>query len=435
MFLEMLFAAGSLGAVAVPVNHRLSAAIVQDIVADAGCRVLICGPEVEPTQMPGCTVIGAGPAAESDNYEVLLAAAPPGRIEVPVALEDVALLVYTSGTTGRPKGVTLTHGNLTWNVFNLLISGDLRHEDVTLAITPFFRMGGIGVTVLELLLLGGTVVVMPAFEPGRALELIEQHRVSVLFGGPDLMQALFDHERFSDAGFSSVRVCYTGGAPVPRHLIDGYRRRGIPVIQGYGLSEAAPLALLLDPDDLSRKVGAAGRPAFFCDVRVARGDGSAAAAGEVGEVQVAGPNVMKGYWNREQPDEHLLDGRWLRTGDAARVDHEGFVTIVGRLADGYTSDGRLVHPGDIETVFRDHPDVRDVAVIGVPDEAAGQVGAAFVELSQDADGDAILAWAADRLEPWLVPRSITAVERLPRNPAGKILRHELGPQGQPQRRS
>jgi len=437
-FLESLFAAASIGAIAVPVNHALPAGTVQSIVADAGCRVLICGPgtvdagERLTAAMPSCTPVFLDQRERGRDYESLLASAESGRLDSPVALDDPALLVYTSGTTGPPKGVTLTHGNLTWNVFNFLVGGDFRHDDVTLAIAPFFRMGAIGVTVLETLLLGGTVVIMPKFEPGEALRLIEQHRVTLLFGGPDLLQALLDHEAFSEAGFSSVRVCITGGAPVPRHLIDEYLRRGIPIIQGYGLSEAAPLALLLDPQDITRKIGSAGRPAFFCDVRVVDADGRECAPGDVGEVLVAGPNVMKGYWNREVVDEHLLDGRWLRTGDSARTDQEGYVTMVGRMADAYVASGGIVHPGDIEAVLREHPDVVDAAVVGVPDAHTGHVGVAFVEAAEATPvPDAILTWAAERIAPEAMPRSIHVLDRLPRNPAGKILRRELSERGHP----
>ena len=453
-FLELLFAAAGLGAITLPVNHRLPADTVEHIVRDSGCRLIVYSAEASVADgaggagdladrlrstFPAVTFVrleGSSGGDEPVGYEELLTAGSAEPIDAPVRLDDAALLVYTSGTTGLPKGVTLTHESLTWNVFNVIVSGDLRSDDVTLAIAPFFRVGGLGVTVLETLLLGGSVVVMRAFDPGEALELIETHKVSVLFGGPDLLQALITHPSFREDRFASVRVCYTGGAPVPHRMLDTYLRHDIAIIQGYGLSEASPVALLLDSEDMARKAGSAGRPVFFTDVRIVGPDGTAAEAGQVGEVLVAGPNIMQGYWNRERPDEHLVDGRWLRTGDAARMDEDGYVTIVGRTADAYVTAGRLVHPGDLESVLRDHPAVADVAVVPFPDTesgtpagtAAGTVGVAFVEsaVGGRVDPDELLTWAAGRIDPAVLPRAVRLVDELPRNPAGKVLRARLG---------
>ncbi len=434
--LELLFAASSLGAITLPVNDSLPADTVEHIVRDAGCRVLVHGGQAGRlterlhAAFPEVTHI---PLEAEGGYEQLLAAADGPCIEAAVDEDDAALLVYTSGTTGPPKGVALTHANLLWNVVNLLISGDVRRDDVTLAIAPFSRAGGLGVTVLETLLVGGTVVVMRTFDAGEALRLIQAHAVTVLFGGPDLMQALVQHPAFQQDAFASVRVCYTGGAPVPRRLLDTYQEHEIALIQGYGLSEAAPVVMLLDPDDMVAKAGSAGRPVFFTDVRIARPDGSEAASGEVGEILVAGPNVMKGYWNHEQSAERFVDERWLRTGDAARRDADGFVTIVGRIADAYEVRGRMVHPGVIESVLRDYPGIADVAVVPVPvpGAASDPVAVAFIEPTGEPalDLSDLRRWASSRIAKDRFPDALRTLEQLPRNPAGKVLRDALIDQG------
>lgn len=435
-FLELFFAAGSIGAIPVPINFRLPADDVTYIVEDSGCRVLVHSPEVADAvaalRSQSSVVHTYVPLDASDHrgpdYESLLASAAPDPVDTPVAHDDIGLMVYTSGTTSRSKGVMLTHGNLTWNAVNFLVAGDFRADDVSLAIAPFFRTGGLAVTLLETFLVGGTVVLMGSFEPGRALQLIEEHEVTILFGGPELLQSLEDHPRFLGTDFTNVRVCYTGGAPVPEHLLRSYLDREIPILQGYGLSEAAPLALLLEPKDMLRKIGSAGHPPFFTDVRIVRPNLTDVAAGEVGEVLVSGPNVMAGYWNRpDLTQETLVDGRWLRTGDAARRDDEGYVYIVGRMVDAYRTRGELVFPGDIERFLLDHAGVSDAAVVGVPDDTLGESGAGFVVPSQDADldEDDLLSWTADRLQRPDVLRAIRLVDAIPRNPAGKVLRHRL----------
>jgi acyl-CoA synthetase (AMP-forming)/AMP-acid ligase II len=431
-FLELLFAASSLGAITVPVNYRLPAETVEHVMGDAGCRLAVASRSAAGVvdQLRGAALdLGLAlldGADGADSYEGLVASGGLGRVEAPVRPDDVALLVYSSGTTGLPKGITLTHANLVWNVMNMLVAGDLRSDDVTLAIAPFFRIGSLGVTVLETLLLGGTVVLMAEFDAGAALALIEDHQVSVLFGGPDLMQGLISHSSFRESAFASVRVCYTGGAPVPRRLLATFQKHDIALIQGYGLSEAAPVVMILDPEDMLRKAGSAGRPVFFTDVRVARPDGTSVEPGEVGEIRVAGPNVMRGYWNREEPAEHLVDG-WLRTGDAARIDDDGYITIVGRTADAYVSDGRLVHPGDIEAALRDHPGVADAAVVPIPDAHSGPTAVAVVEpvAGTALDVHSLRRWLIEHTDGTTTTPDVRVVERLPRNPAGKILRSQI----------
>jgi fatty-acyl-CoA synthase len=429
-FLEALFASGLVGAALAPVNHRLAADGVRAVLADIEPRVLIQHAAMDPTPVEDSVrqrIAVAGSIEGALDLEALVAESPDDPVEVGVGMDEVCLLPHTSGTTGPPKGVLLTHANLTWNVINFLSCADFRSDDVTVAIAPFFRVGGTGVNVLPVLFLGGTVVVPSDLSPAAILQLMERHRVTVGFGNPDLLDALARSELWPQVDLSSVRFVVTGGAPVPERLIRAWLDRGVMLLQGYGLSEAAPLALLLDPTSALAKMGSAGRPPLLVDVRIVHPDGTVVGPGETGELLVRGPNVMAGYWQRAEATREVLsaDG-WLRTGDAARRDQEGYVWIVDRVADCFLSDGRPVYPGDVERVLSGHPSIADAGVVQVPTRAGGEV-AAIVVLAPAAEAteEEILAFGRQHLAAHQVPASVTFVDRLPRNSVGKLLRAQL----------
>jgi fatty-acyl-CoA synthase len=365
-----------------------------------------------------------GTASGADvEYERLVADSPDDPVDEVVGLDEVCMLPHTSGTTGTPKGVMLTHGNVTWNVVNFLSLADFRGDDVTIAIAPFFRTGGTGVNVLPVLFRGGTVVVPEASEPDEILRLMERHRVTVGFGNPDLLEALTHSPRWPTADFSVVRFYITGGAPVPERLMRAYTERDVTFLQGYGLSEAAPLVLLLDAPNALRKVGSAGRPPLFVDVRTVRPDGTACAPDETGELLASGPNVMAGYWGRPDATRAAIDELgWLHTGDAARIDDEGYVWIVDRVGEAYEVSGHVVYPGDVERALARHPAVAEAGVT-----AHDEISEAFVVLAagKTAGTEELLAFCRAHLAPQAVPSSVVFVDRLPRNSVGKLLRHEL----------
>jgi len=322
----------------------------------------------------------------------------------------------------------LTHANVTWNVVNFLTCADFRSDDVTVAIAPFFRVGGIGVNVLPVLFLGGTVVVPSDLRPVGILQVMERHRVTVGFGNPDLLDALARSEAWPQVDLSSVRFVVTGGAPVPERLIRAWLDRGVLLLQGYGLSEAAPLALLLDPASALTKMGSAGRPPLLVDIQIVHPDQSVVGPGETGELLVRGPNVMAGYWRRPEATQKVLssDG-WLRTGDAARSDHEGYVWIVDRMAACFVSAGRHVYPGDVERVLTGHPSIADAGVVQVFGEGGREVVAALVVLAagSQASEQELLAYGRRHLATHQAPASVTFVDHLPRNSVGKLLRAQL----------
>jgi fatty-acyl-CoA synthase len=437
-FLESLFASGLLGAALAPVNHRLEAGEIRSILQDVEPTALIQHGATDPTSVPPSVrhrIAVAGSMDGGFEFEALVAESPDDPIEVSVDMDDLCLLPYTSGTTGPPKGVMLTHANVTWNVVNFLTCADFRSTDVTVAIAPFFRVGGTGVNVLPVLFVGGTVVVPTDLSPDETLRLIERHRVTVGFGNPDVLDALARSELWPRADLSSVRFMLTGGAPVPERLIRAYLDRGVPLLQGYGLSEAAPLALMVDPGSALRKIGSAGRPPLLVDVRIVSPNGTIAGPGETGELLVRGPNVMAGYWNQHDAtrDVFSADG-WLRTGDAARSDDEGYIWIVDRVADRFLSDGRPVYPGDVERVLIEHPSIADAGVGQINAKGRGQVVVAFVVLSAGswATEQDVLAFGRQHLAPHQVPASVKFVDRLPRNSVGKLIRAQLRAVASPQ---
>ena len=430
-FLEALFATGLVGAALAPVNHRLAPGEIGAVLADTEPCVLIEHGPAPATPVPASVRHRVGVAwATGDglDFEALVAGSPEDPVEVPVGMDDLCLLPHTSGTTGPAKGVMLTHANVTWNVVNFLTCADLRGDDVTVAIAPFFRVGGTGVNVLPVLFLGGTVVVPDDPTPDGILQAMERQRVTVGFGNPDLLDALARSGRWPRADLSSLRFAVTGGAPVPERLLRTWLDRGVTLLQGYGLSEAAPLVLLLDPASALSKVGAAGRPPLLVDIRIVHPDGTVAGPGETGELLVRGPNVMAGYWNRPQATREALsaDG-WLRTGDAARRDDDGDVWIVDRVADRLLVDGRPVYPGDVERVLSGHPSVADVGVVQVATGGARDTLAAVVVLAagSTATGAELLAFGRRHLAADRAPASVTFVDRLPRNSVGKLLRARL----------
>lgn len=425
-FLELLFATAQLGAVLAPVNHRFDRDVVRSLVDRYDARAVVIGPgagNADRVAGERLRIAVDGAAGGDIEFEHLLAGGRDQPIDIRVDAGDLCLLPHTSGTTGRPKGVMLTHGNVTWNAINLLTVADLRSDDVTIAVAPLFRSGGVGVNVLPVLFKGGTVVVPETNGPLETLELIERHGVTVGFANPDLLQAIVDHDRWRGADLSSVRFFVTGGAPVPERLIRAYQDRGVTFLQGYGLSEAAPVVALLDQASPRSKAGSAGKPPLFVDIRVTRPDGSDADRNEIGELVVRGPNVMAGYWRDPAATDTAIDEHgWLHTGDAARIDVDGYLWIVDRITDGFDVDGCVVFPGEVERVLMEHPDVTDAAVAWSNGRATAFVVGPRHLAARLAD---VLSFCGERLPSHAVPASIRVIDQVPRSSVGKIVRRNL----------
>ncbi|GAA4468710.1 acyl-CoA synthetase [Phytohabitans houttuyneae] len=430
--LEMLLATGVLGAAFVPLNTRLAAPELAYILRDSGAAALIWSPRLAGVVEELKATVPY--ELSLDGYEAALSTVEPEPLDLPVAPDETCMLMYTSGTTGRPKGVMLTHANVTWNTVNLLVDVDITSTEVTLVSAPMFHVAALNQTVLPTFCKGGTAILVSAFDPDATLELIERHRVTFLFGVPAMFQAIARSPRWAEADLSSVRSAICGGAPVPEPLIATYRQRGVTFMQGYGLTESAPGATFLRAGDSPAKAGSAGTPSFFTDVRLAAPDGGPVAPHEPGEVQIQGPNVMAGYWGQPAETAAALTGDgWLRTGDVAVADDEGYLYIRDRIKDLIISGGENIYPAEVEDVIYQHPAVAECAVIGVPDERWGEVGRAVVVLRAGArlDPAQLLAFLDGKIARYKIPKSVVLAEGLPRTASGKVLKQELRARHQP----
>ncbi|WP_405084216.1 acyl-CoA synthetase [Microbispora sp. NBC_01389] len=437
-FAETLFATHLLGGIFVPLNFRLTAPEIAYMLTDSGASVLVYAPECSavvralcaPPALPGLrTVVAlASPAPGETEFESWLSQGDPTPIDIPVALDDVALILYTSGTTGRPKGAMLSHANLAWNCFHMLIGVDVASTEVTLVSAPLFHVAALNQTLLPTFLKGGMSVIMPSWDVDQCYDLIEKHRVTWMFGVTAMFAAFARSPRWAHADLSSLRTLMSGGAAIPVALIRAYQARGLTFCQGYGLTETSPGATFLEAGESERKVGSAGVPVFFANVRVVRPDLTPAAAGEPGEVLVRGPNVTPGYWrNPEATAAALTEGGWFHSGDIGVLDDEGHLHIVDRVKDMYISGGENVYPAEVENVLFEHPAVAEAAVVGVPDQRWGEVGRAFVVPRAGAavaPGD-LREFLLCRLAKYKIPVYFDIVDALPKTGSGKIRKPDL----------
>ncbi|MEJ2603622.1 MAG: long-chain fatty acid--CoA ligase [Gammaproteobacteria bacterium] len=434
-FLETLLATSTLGAIFVPLNFRLTGPELEFIINDAGIHTLVTDdtllPVIEPVRDELCVRrhIGAESGGEGRaDYEALLAAAEPHPGHVAATAQDTAVIMYTSGTTGRPKGAMLTHGNVLWNNVSAAFALSSNPDDITLTAAPLFHIGGLNVTTLLAMQIGACVVLHRSFDPTKALEDIERYRCTTMFGAPAMFLFMAQQPRFADTDLSSLRSLVVGAAPVPKSLLEVYGSRGVNLDQGYGLTETSPLVSFLKSQYTAAKLGSAGKPGLFGEIRVADEDGKSVAAGEVGEILYRGPNVMKGYWNRPEATAEAIDeDGWFHTGDAGYLDEDGFLFISDRVKDMVISGGENVYPAEVEGVLYEHPAIAEVAIIGLPDEKWGEAVTAVVALAEDAEVtlEELRDFAGGKLARYKLPLRLHIVQALPRNPAGKVLKFEL----------
>ncbi|MGY2076640.1 acyl-CoA synthetase [Blastococcus sp. SYSU DS0828] len=436
--LETLYACGQLGAIWVPVNARLAPPEAEYVLTHSGASVVVHGPDhgsladALRDRLPDVRHwVAAEPptdgGARSLPYEDLLAEADADARDEPVTLDDPCLIMYTSGTTGRPKGAVLTHGNMTWNAVNQLLGFDFDQHERTLALAPLFHIGGLNGTVNPTLLRGGCAVVVRRFDPAETLRVIEEQRINSFFAVPTMLDAMARLPEFGTRDLSALRTIGAAGAAVPLPTLRTWLDRGVTMQQAYGMTEAAPGCTVLDSADAVRKVGSAGKPVFFTDVRIARPDGTDAAPDEVGEVLVRGPNVMAGYWqDPERTAEVLVDG-WYRTGDAGSVDAEGFLYIRDRYKDMIISGGENIYPAEVESALLELPGIVEAAVIGVPDDKWGEVGLAVLVVAPgtERDADVVRTALRRRLAGFKVPRLVEFADELPKTATGKVRKPDL----------
>ena len=425
--LEVQFACGRLGAIFLPLNTRLTVPELQYIVSDASPKVIIHDADLADMALTVAGLCGVSSAlllGDGGSYEAGIAAAKPLDKAEEVTLDDVSTIMYTSGTTGQPKGAIITHGMTFWNCVNLGGPAYISPSSVLLTVLPLFHTGGLNCYTNPVLHAGGTVLMMRAFDPGQALQLISDpaQGINQFFGVPAIYQFMAQHPAFVSADFSRLVIGGVGGAPMPVPLLKVWEARGVALQQGYGMTETSPAVLTLDKEDAARKAGSSGKPVLHTEVRIVRPDGTDAGVGELGELWVRGPNVTPGYWNRPDTNASSFTDGWLHTGDATRVDEEGFYYIVDRWKDMYISGGENVYPAEVESVLHQLTAIAEAAIIGIPNEQWGEVGMAIVAVKpgQTLTAEEIHAHCQANLARFKCPRLIEFVDALPRNATGKI---------------
>jgi long-chain acyl-CoA synthetase len=419
------------GAAVVPMNVLLKEREVAFYLRDSGAKVLFAWHQFAAAAHAGADQTDADCVlVEPGAFEALIARCEPVAAVADRAADDTAVILYTSGTTGTPKGAELTHANLLSNVEASIAVFGLDEQAVTLGALPLFHAFGQTCALNATMAVGGTLALIPRFDGGSALEAIERDRVTVFEGVPTMYAAMLHHPRAGEADTSTLEVCVSGGAAMPVELMRAFEEQfGCTVLEGYGLSETSPVASF-NPRHRERKPGSIGLPVAGVEMRVIGADGGELPRGEAGEIEIRGHNVMKGYWAR--PDataEAIRPDGWFKSGDIGRVDEDGYFFIVDRKKQLVIRGGYNVYPREIEEVLYEHPAVREAAVIGVPHDELGEEVAAAVALKDGADATAadIRAFVKERVAAYKYPRHVWLVDELPKGPTGKILKREIRP--------
>lgn len=436
-FVDLLFGLAKIGAIFTPLNWRLTGHELMYIVGDCAPRVVVVGPECQATYdelrslidvpvvlgLKGCAIDGAS------LYDEVLGqstAAEPER--PPLEGDSPYAILYTSGTTGRPKGAVLPHRQILWNAINTVISWGLTERDVAPVLTPLFHAGGLFVFLTPLFYVGGRIVLTRTFDADASLNLIASEACTVILGVPTTFQMWMNARAFESVDFNCVRFFISGGAPCPPTLIRAWTERtGTVLRQGYGLTEVGTNCFSMTDDESTTRIGSVGRPIFHSEIRlVDPATGLDVPNGESGELFIRGPHVCLGYWRNPDATALAIQNGWFHTGDSARRDADGFYTIVGRYKDMIKSGGENIYAAEVEAIFREHPAVADAALIGKPDSKWGEVGLMVVMLKpgQSADADELLALCQGRLARYKIPKQVV-FDVLPYSPYGKVIKQEL----------
>jgi fatty-acyl-CoA synthase len=410
----LLFACARLGAMQVPLNWRLAAPEWRFILADAGARLLFATSDL----------LGAARAAAPPGCEVVKAdALPSGTPAVAEGRDDdPLLLVYTSGTTGRPKGAVLDQAALLFNALNALHAFDLAAADRVLTVLPLFHVGGLNIQTTPAFYTGAEVVLQPRFEPDAFFDAVAEHRPTLSLLVPAVMKALVTHPRWPTADLSSLRGVGAGSSDVPVPLIEAFHARGVPVQQVYGATETCPIAIVQTRAEAVAAPGSIGRPALHVECRIADSAGRGFPPGASGEIQVRGRSVLRGYWKR---DDALLPGGWFPTGDVGRVDANGRWWFTDRLKHVIISGGENIYPAEVERVLAGAPGIAEGAVVGRPDPRWGEVPVAVVVPGPGFDPARVLAHFEGQIARFKQPREVIPVDALPRTALGKVAMTEL----------
>ncbi len=438
VFLEILFALSKTGGIMVPLNFRLAPPELEYILSDSEPVMLIYSPEFLQTvealrgKVPTikhfiCEMEGG--ASEDLQYEAWTAEKsdqePAAGSEV--ILDDPHFVMYTSGTTGRPKGAVVRQGQTQWNAINAMHMYNIDRQGCAICCAPLFHIGALHASATPNLYAGVKLVIQRFFDPAGVLKLIEENRATSMFGIPVMFLLMSQAPEFHTTDFSSVGFFLAGGSPCPRPLIETYLEKGVSFNQGYGMTETATAISALRTADALRKLGSCGKPVFHTDVRIVDLDGKDLPHGEMGEVIIKGPNVIREYWKKPKESAQTIVDGWLHSGDMGYLDEEGYLYLVDRKKDMYISGGENVYPAEVEDVIMGFPGVADVGVIGIPDERWGEVGMAAVVRTPNAEvtAEKIIEQCQRKLAKYKIPKQVVFIDQLPRTLTGKILKKDL----------
>jgi fatty-acyl-CoA synthase len=431
------FAVNKIGAILVPLNPRLNESEIKYIIDDANAKVLMFSNEFQEMVASLGPDIGVDYHIKLDgkdgegmlSLEDLCAHSSPSESSARYAItpDDPHQIIYTSGTTGFPKGAIITHGQILWNATNAIIAMDITSSDITLNVAPLFHTVGWHCNLIPQLIAGGTVI-LKNFQPEEALALIEKEKVTFMGGVSVIWLFMMQSPEFEKTDLRSLRLAWSGGAPLPQSVFNTYKDKNIILQQAYGATEVGPWAMgPLSKQDALRKYNSIGKPVFCSEMRIVNEKDEDVGIDEVGEIIFRGPHVTAGYWNNPEATKETIRDGWFYTGDLVKMDEEGFTYIVDRKKDMYKSGGENIYPVEIENVLYSHPKIAEVAVVGVPDKKWGEVGKAIAvcKPGQKATEEEIIEFCKAKIAKFKVPKSVEFIDALPRTPAGKLLKREL----------
>ena len=417
------------GGVVVPMNPLLKAREVEFYLKDPEAKLMFAWGDFGEAAEPGAEAAGAECVlVKPGEFEQTLFEQEADHDVAERDGGDTAVILYTSGTTGTPKGAELTHDNLGSNVETILSSLiEITPDDVVLGALPFFHSFGQTCGLNSCVKAGGKLTLLPRFEPDKALDILARDKVTIFQGVPTMYVAMLHSDKADEADTSSLRLCVSGGSAMPGEVLRAFEEKfGCKILEGYGLSETSPVASFNHPDR-ERKVGSIGTPIKGVEMKVVDEDGNEVDQGEVGEIVIKGPNVMKGYWRKDDATAESIRDGWFFTGDMAKVDQEGYFFIVDRKKEMILRGGYNVYPREIEEVLYEHPAVAEAAVVGVADDKMGEeVGAAVVlKKGEEVSADELKSFVKEQVANYKYPRKIWFVDELPKGPTGKILKREV----------